>query len=574
MYVANNRSASCSPHIPILIFIITIGVVLPTLADDSKCFEDFKAGLLGQEGGVDIHGNPVNITAAVGFTYNLCVECSGNSSTPFDGSTFVQEFGSWLLPWLALISQLPFGAKYRIDNFMVVLLAVGSPTLAAYSLALTVLNGRWIAKRFEGISYPNAHLARRLLSTLQQAPLKIAQDDTMLASLVVLVENDGWWKELTEWLDYPHTWTIPAAASVAWVSIAYLFTVIDAFINLQPNPNPELSDGQAVGTAWLWLLPVVVGWLQISPRCDNMRLEKAFGRSNRLAYAATGDGPRRVDELPDAHAITLRNEGRGAAHDDELCSAPIFNYARFLPWTQDVERVIFAFRAASGKAEKQVPVDNSTNWHPRGDNDVLVHADNRLGNAEQVVAYCISNDIERSHWRPSVLNRFLVASLVALWLQWGTAGAAIIILWFTPTVGLGCHSLSYLLYAAASTIVWMLLVASSALAHYSTLSPESHPPPTHLKTIKWLAVVLRRLGKLLASLNAAWIVVACILQFSNIYDNCCCNSSVLGLGDRAYDVILISAGDVKQPWIAGVALATVCALAFVGFVNLFMDTNQ
>jgi hypothetical protein len=52
----------------------------------------------------------------------------------------MQKFSAWLLPWLALLSQLPFGATHRLDNFVSVLLAVGSPTLAAYSLTLTVLN--------------------------------------------------------------------------------------------------------------------------------------------------------------------------------------------------------------------------------------------------------------------------------------------------------------------------------------------------------------------------------------------------------------------------------------------------
>jgi len=55
---------------------------------------------------------------------------------------FSQEVGVWLVPWLALVSQLPFGANDKVDNLISVSLTVGCPTLAAYSLALTVLNGR------------------------------------------------------------------------------------------------------------------------------------------------------------------------------------------------------------------------------------------------------------------------------------------------------------------------------------------------------------------------------------------------------------------------------------------------
>jgi hypothetical protein len=53
------------------------------------------------------------------------------------------------------------------------LLTVGSPTLAAYSLALTVLNGFWIARRFSFVGYPNARNAVKILSSLQQSSLEV-----------------------------------------------------------------------------------------------------------------------------------------------------------------------------------------------------------------------------------------------------------------------------------------------------------------------------------------------------------------------------------------------------------------
>lgn len=36
----------------------------------------------------------------------------------FSWSVFSQQFSAWLLPWLALISQLPFGAESLLDNFI------------------------------------------------------------------------------------------------------------------------------------------------------------------------------------------------------------------------------------------------------------------------------------------------------------------------------------------------------------------------------------------------------------------------------------------------------------------------
>lgn len=112
------------------------------------------------------------------------------------------------------------------------LLTVGSPVLGAYSLALTVLNSQWIARRFSGFKYPNVGLAVRALSSLQQVPLEVSAEYGVLASMVVLPENNEWWTELVEGLDYIHTWSISAASSIAWVVIAYLFTVIGESIRL------------------------------------------------------------------------------------------------------------------------------------------------------------------------------------------------------------------------------------------------------------------------------------------------------------------------------------------------------
>ena len=115
------------------------------------------------------------------------------------------QFSSWLLPWLALVSQLPFGANDKLDNLDSVLLTVGSPTLAAYSLILTVLNSRWVTRRFARYTFPNVRNAIRILSSLQQSPIRVVKEGGLLASLIVLPQNDEWWTELSEWIDYTHT---------------------------------------------------------------------------------------------------------------------------------------------------------------------------------------------------------------------------------------------------------------------------------------------------------------------------------------------------------------------------------
>ena len=405
----------------------------------NTCLANVRNGSYGfgmDIGGTDNRGRPVNASVATGITYDLCVNACGAGPEPFNWSIFSQQFSSWLLPWLALLSQLPFGANNKLDNLESVLLTVGSPTLAAYSLALTVLNGRWIARVFARYTYPNVRNAIRILSSLQQLPLEIETKDGLLASLVVLPENDKWWSELVEWIDHTHTWSISAATSIAWVVIVYVFTLIDSFredIAIYISAN-----AQGVGQLWLWLLPVVIGWLQISPKCDSTRLSSALERANRIAYFATDKG----NVVLVKHAKT---EARAIEHTitkvdylrrDEKCTASIYNYARLFPWVQAVEKVSAAFQAASNHYHNHQPVDCSVDW-VTAEQGEKPNDTNRVGNTTQLEEYCVQkhNERHRSRWGPKVLSRIFLASVLALTLQWGTTGAAIINVWFTPTKG-------------------------------------------------------------------------------------------------------------------------------------------
>jgi hypothetical protein len=415
-------------HVAILV-VIACGLIAPALAVNfTECFDTIRSGAYGQSGGVNAFGQPVsNISNAVGITYTLCKSACETGPEPMEWSRFSPQFSAWLLPWVALVSQLPFGAGDRFENLTSAFLAVGSPTMAAYSLILTVLNARWVAQRLSDISYPNVDHAFNILNSLQQAPLKIIHEEGLLQSLVVLPENDAWWRELALWLDYTNTWSIAAATSILWVLLAYLFTVIDTFTSLPPKTTGPFgsSDGQAVGTVWFWLLPVVVGWLQMSPKCERQRLNDALMRANAIAYVATDSGPKLIDS--DKRAFTMRELSEDTTHGDEKFTAPIFNYARFLPWTQNVEEVAAAFRNAAHQARDHNRVDDLDKWTDGAD-ALQIHPDNRRGDVQQVIAYCTpSGHEQRSHFGPDVWSRLFLASFFALLLQWGTAGAAIII---------------------------------------------------------------------------------------------------------------------------------------------------
>lgn len=150
--------------------------------------------------------------------------------------------------------------------------------------------------------------------------------------------------------------------------------------------------------------------------------------------------------------------------------------------------------------------------------------------------------------------------------------------------GMGCRSLSYLIYGAVSTLIWMMLLISSILAHYAALShskqellparvPERESSPARVPLA--FSICLRRMGKLLAIANSLWVIATCILQYSDFYDTCFCNSSMISRGQAAYVTIIETSAQAflaKVAWYGALAMALTSAGAFVVFIFLLLDT--
>ena len=149
--------------------------------------------------------------------------------------------------------------------------------------------------------------------------------------------------------------------------------------------------------------------------------------------------------------------------------------------------------------------------------------------------------------------------------------------------GLGCRSGSYLLYAVLATVVWILLVISSILTHYYTTATHEYESERYIskhnyidwptRAIKHLSIIFRYLGKVLATFNATWTLLACMFQFSNFYDRCYCNSNVFWMRNHAYNVISIGS-DVSvmmDNWIGGAFMAAGSAVVYVLFIYVYID---
>ncbi|KAG1769626.1 hypothetical protein EDD22DRAFT_843540 [Suillus occidentalis] len=509
--------------------------------DWTQCFFDIKASanvtnnLVGL---LDGNGYPVsNIADATAISYSLCTSACG-SGRNFQWPVLSQDFSSWLLPYLALISQLPFGAHDRLDSVMSAVLTVGSPALAGYSLFITLLNSRWINHRFHQcrLTNPNLRFAVAIVSSLQQFPLEWHSND--VGSLTVFSESDCWWKYLYQLADNGQSWSAASATSIGWVVVAYVLSIAnspsDAFTSAQ-------ADGGVTGSMWLWLISIVVGWLLLSPKCDFKRLTTAYKHADQHARTGSTDGS---IGTPTQRALTITARDDDVASSDELLTPPVFNYSRSLPWTHTAEAMFLAFQAA---AQNQFPVNINSEAQP-------------------APRPC-------SHWVPGVFTRMALASGASLALQWGTVGGAFIAEWFTPTTGMGCRSLSYLIYGAVSTVIWMMLLISSILAHYS----KGHINQKSVFALVPLAlsVCLRRMGKLLAIANSIWVILTCVLQYSDFYDTCFCNSSMISRGQAAYITIIETSAQAflaKVAWYGALSLSLGSAGAFVILISLLLDT--
>ena len=99
--------------IPIRVLLLLLSCTyLVTAANFTECLENFKKNFSSiTDGGVNFRGQPVIPTEAVGLTYQTCIRECGTDSEAFDLRELVQMFSTWLLPWLALLSQLPFGSS-------------------------------------------------------------------------------------------------------------------------------------------------------------------------------------------------------------------------------------------------------------------------------------------------------------------------------------------------------------------------------------------------------------------------------------------------------------------------------
>ena len=171
-------------------------------------------------------------------------------------------------------------------------MTIGSPALAAYSLVLSALNIRSVRRRVKATNHTNWEFVADFLIYTQQTPLKLIEVEHPLGltkgerplelkceDLCTSISDENWRGETTKLVnERSNDWTLAAGLSVAWVIIAFVVTLADSFAYLAAMG----SQGHAVGTVWLWLLCLVIGWLWI-PTFSGNQLQSVFDKAREAA---------------------------------------------------------------------------------------------------------------------------------------------------------------------------------------------------------------------------------------------------------------------------------------------------
>jgi hypothetical protein len=214
----------------------------------------------------------------------------------------------------------------RFDNLVSVFMAIGSPALAGYSLAITRLNSRWLTRQLSYLHFPNKEHVPLVISTLQHIPFRIDASGSLLPSLIVLPQNDRYWKVLGVAAKRTRQWSIPVAMNIVWVIVAFALTIVDSFVDFDHFITVPGDAGYSIVAAWTYLLPLVIGWLHVGSQPEANHLRHAMDEAHEIAYVATANEPVLATRVTgrSTRAIEPSTKHIDYVNADEKKTTPIF----------------------------------------------------------------------------------------------------------------------------------------------------------------------------------------------------------------------------------------------------------
>jgi hypothetical protein len=199
-------------------------------------------GTFGTQGTTDRNGIlTTNLSLVEGYQYQYCVQNCGGGVGYNSYKTFSEQSTLWFLPWFLLLAQIPYFTQNKLGDFVVMLLSIGSPTTALYSLFLSILDRNWLKSYCNNLLPQNTVGEMRnnifeVLSSLHQFPVEV-RDVVLLARTF---EDRKWWTKLRSWfVGRRRRMEASAYAQLLLTVIVYCFSVLpEAFSNLGGSSFP------------------------------------------------------------------------------------------------------------------------------------------------------------------------------------------------------------------------------------------------------------------------------------------------------------------------------------------------
>lgn len=327
-----------------------------------------------------------------------------------------------------------------------------------------------------------------------------------------------------------------------------------------------------------------MGWITVGTQGKSDSIEASL-RVDTVDCAPRASNGFTISSAQYAFRVAIEDPGDprralgSSVYGDEIQPGPVFNYARIFTWRHIAQNLLNYFETAADNISQQMNLDLSkqnTRALSLQDLNGDVHRMSRycgIPNTDELAEYPQSGEPGAEFWK-QVIGAIIVAVLV----QWGTAGPAIMIAYLTGTQGLSCRSGSYLLYAAFSTISFVCFFASVLYSRWALLRVQGQPPMMVMsdgwfRVLGSCAVLSKHLGRVFAILGSFWIIISSMWELVGYYDNCWCNGTVLSWGDSAWVSLFKNVADLRNvaagPWAGGVFMSAFVMAMSYGIFWLF-----
>lgn len=301
----------------------------------------------------------------------------------------------------------------------------------------------------------------------------------------------------------------------------------------------------------------------------------------------------RTTEVPDCFGCSVAG--------DEKQKGATFNYARIFTWSNVVNHLHDALETTTTNMERGSKLNSqevSSNKLNSNNLSILKYCGLAINSANgtRIEPKNISEYPPWSSLDSRIYSRMICAIFMALYVQWGTTGAALIIAILTEVRGLGCRSGSYILYASLSTLSFLMLFASSIFSHAAMLRHEaiqrekvagnfvsakriSPMAPTSWPTFFRVSSVITRIsGRAIVVANTIWILLSSMWELTGFYDNCWCDSTYLSKGSAGWVDLFVTkaamASEARAPWAGGVLLNVFVVVSSLTVFALYCRGNR